>query len=136
MNNNIGFDFGHACCTKQYPPASQIQARYNVNFDSEDECKTAMPYNLKGRKGKLTIMRIRNAIEAVKTALKKDIQRYEDILKRGDGAMSKYDLNMGYTAQTSGLPLKYNHICYHLGCLKILNHWLKKTCTCKTIRKC
>jgi len=126
MTFNFEFDFGHACCTKQYPPSSKIKAKYNENLDKEDECKMAIPCTMRGRNGKLTIMRIRQAIESVKADLQEDIQQYEDILEQGDDAMSKYDLNMGYTAQTSGLPLKYNHICHNLGCLQVLNHWLEK----------
>ena len=131
--NNSNFNFGHPCCTKQYPPASQIQAMHIENLDSEIECKNAIPYNLKGRKKKLTITLFQKSIEILKTALEVDIHRYEDILKRGDKAMSQYDLLMGYTAQRSGLPLKHNHICYNLGCLKILNHWLKKLAPVKQL---
>lgn len=127
--------FGHPCCINHYPDVGSIVARCFENLDSEKECRNAFSYKLIGRKKKMNIQLIKKAIECVNEDLKKDIERYENILKNGDGAMSRYDLKMGYTAQTSGLPLKYNHIGYQLGRLRILKHWLKKLAPVKKLRQ-
>lgn len=118
------FDFGDSCCTKEYPPASQIPPRCFEPLDDEKEVRSAL--GLYNKKRKITLALIKEKAKAAEADLRRDIERYEDILKRGDAAMSDWDLSMGYTAQTSGLPLKHNHIGYNKGRLRILKHWLEK----------
>jgi len=117
------YEFGHFCCKKEYPPPEKIKARCFEPLKDEDELKTAMGCY---HRGKITFDKLKKQIENAKAELKNDIDRYENIRKHGDKVMSKVDLMRGYTAQTSGLPLKYAHIGYSKGRLQILEHWQKK----------
>jgi len=125
----VDYEFGHPCCDEKYPPASEIEARCFEPLDDEEEFRSAFPYalNLRLRPNqKVTATRLQAAINHARAEVQHDIERYEDIRKRGDAAMSKYDLDMDYTAQNSGLPLTYAHIGYDRGRLRILEHWQKK----------
>lgn len=120
------YEFGHPCCEAEYPDPSEIEARCFEPLDNEKEFRSAFPYDLLRKNQKITHSILSKAIERTEASLASHIERYEDIRKRGDDAMSEYDLNFGYTAQSSGLPLKHNHIGYTRGQLRILNHWMKK----------
>jgi hypothetical protein len=125
----VDYHFGHPCCDAKYPPVSEIEARCFEPLDNEKEFRNAFPYanHLRLRPNqKITATRLQAAIDHAKAEVERDIERYEDIRKRGNKAMSKYDLSMNYTAQNSGLPLTYAHIGYNRGRLRILEHWQKK----------
>lgn len=120
------YEFGHPCCMDEYPHHSEIPARCFEPLDNEKEFRNAFPYNTLRKRQKVTHSILTKAIEQAESELERDIERYEDIRKRGDEAMSDYDLRFGYTAQSSGLPLKYAHIGYARGKLRILKHWMEK----------
>jgi hypothetical protein len=120
----MSFGFGHPCCEKKYPHHSKIQPRCFEELESKAVLRDAFPHNM--RRKKLTHETLTKAIDLVEGGLQRDIKEYEDIRKRGNKAMSGYDLRMGYTAQSSGLPLKYAHIGYALGRLRIMKFWHKR----------
>lgn len=109
----------------EYPHHSEIEPRCFEPVDNEAEFRSAFGHHLR-KNQKITHGILVKAIKRVEAELAKHIERYEDIRARGDEAMSDYDLKFGYTAQSSGLPLKHNHIGYTKGQLRILNHWMKK----------
>ena len=119
----MSYDFGHPCCEEKYPPASEIEARCFENLDSDVEIRSALGI---GPKRKITVSLLQKNIKIVEDELKRTIDRYEDVLTRGDAAMSEYDLKFNYTAQRSGLPLCFCHVGYEKGKLRILYHWLEK----------
>lgn len=111
---------------EEYPHHSEIEPRCFTPLDNEKEFRNAFPYDLLRKNQKITHSILVKAIERTEAELASHIERYEDIRARGDEAMSDYDLRFGYTAQSSGLPLKHNHIGYTKGQLRILKHWMEK----------
>jgi hypothetical protein len=113
------YELGHPCCEAEYPPPDEIEARCFEPLDDEEQFRNAFPYANKLRlrpKQKVTSDRLQAAIDHTKETIRREVERYEDIRKRGNAAMSKYDLGYGYTAQTSGLR----------GRLRIFEHWQNK----------
>ncbi len=55
--------------------------------------------------------------------LDKDIKRYQELVEKGDDAISDYDKKMGYGIETS-LSLKHNHIAYNKSQLQAINELL------------
>jgi len=121
--NQFQFDYGHPCCNLGYPPPREIQPRVFENLDSESDLRMALDI---GKKRKITVAVVQKGLKQAESSLRNSIKRYNDIRKRGDAAMSSYDLSMGYTARRSGLPLTYNHVGYYKGQVRLLNYWIKK----------
>lgn len=122
------YNFGHPFCKKEYPPASDIQPRCFEDLEDEENIKFVY-----GRKCKINLILINEAIGDVEVNLRKEIDEYEYILKHGDVVINKYSLEMGYTAQSSALPLLYNSIGYYRGELDFLYRWRRKISPFETL---
>ena len=57
----------------------------------------------------------KRTIQDIKTDLDKSVKRLKDVQEKGDAAISKYDLMMGYDADyyLNRTGLLYNHIKYY-----------------------
>tara|TARA_A100000171_G_C2135617_1_gene149950 strand:- start:1010 stop:1243 length:234 start_codon:yes stop_codon:yes gene_type:complete len=65
-------------------------------------------------------MEKKRTVQEIKADLKKCQDRFLDVMKRGDEALSAYDLSMGYDADfyLNRVPLLRNHVIYHTRELK------------------
>ncbi len=81
--------------------------------------------NLPKNRAKRTA-RIRALLVLERQRVEEDKQRYQDIVERGAGALSRYDREIAHTsdeiARATALSLKYNHIRWGLGRLA----WLER----------
>ena len=60
-------------------------------------------------------MEKKRTVQEIKNDLEKAKERFLDVMKRGDKALSEYDLSYGYDADfyLNRVPLLRNHIIYH-----------------------